>query len=208
MTRRAFSLIELIGVVAILAILTALVLPRVTSGKRAPEVIQTVSEAKLTQTAVALQTLPSIITAHVAQSGSLAAVKGTPLVFAEVYDDFSRVLLTEGLIDRPLTVTLGTGSVLRLRKVSALTAASPLNAFDGAYDLSGTGQNAVVGAAYVVELVIFGVNEVEARAINDRIDGPGLGRLAGARGDVNGRVIYPPPGVDGRTEVHVYVFSK
>ena len=205
MKQRGFSAIELIGVLAIIAILTALLLPRIKQmGASPPNVFQTVNGAHLLETTIAVQGVRSAVNAHISQFGSLATSNGNPLNFDESYDQFGQVLLTEGLLDRPFSPGLGTNALLRLVKVSGLSTASPEDALNGAYDIDGDGRNDVAGSAYVVEAVLSGLTQAEAKALNDRVDGPQLG--GGASGDdFLGRVVYRKPGADGRTEVHIYI---
>ena len=207
MNQRAFSAIELLGVVAILAILAALLLPRVSHRTAKPDVIQTVSDAHLTEATVAIQALQAATTAHLAQFGSLGSQSGTPLNFSANYDKFGQVLLTEGFIERPFGMTIGTDALVRLVRVSGLSAASSVEGSNGAYDLDGDGKNDVVAASFVVEAVVPGVPEATARALSDRLDGPRLGAGAGTD-DLLGQVIYRKPGPDGRTEVHIHILHK
>ena len=207
MNQKGFGALELIGTLAILVILTCLLLPRITRIAGKPEVLQTINEAHLTQAASAIQSLQTAITQHLAQFGSLASLNGTALKVDDTYDKFSQVLLSEGFIERPFELRLGTNAFLRLVRSSGLTAATPVSGSNGAYDLSGAGRNAVTSAAFVLEAVIPEVNEAEARALNDRIDGAGLG-TSGGNEDLRGRVIYQTPGPSGRTEVHIYLAQK
>jgi hypothetical protein len=207
MSRSAFGAIELIGVLAILVILTALLFPRLSRKANAPDPIQTVSEAKVIEASIAIQSLQSAITAHLAQFGGLASQNGTALTFTQSYDQFGQVLLSEGLIEKPFAVRLGTSSRVCLLRVSGLSFASPVDAFNGAYDLNGKGRNEVVGEALVAEAVISGVSEAGAKALNDQVDGPQLAAAPG-QDDLRGRVIYRKAGADGNTEVHVYLTAK
>jgi hypothetical protein len=206
MRRQAFSVLELVGVLAILAILTALVLPRITRVAQRQTTTQTINEALITEAVITLQSVNTALNAHLAQFGCLACQNGKPLVFPETYDGFSQVLLTEGFIEKPFQLSVSKACVLRLRNVSALTPVSAIDGLNGAYDLNGDGKNAVVGTI-VVEAVLPEVGEPEARALKDRIDGP-RSRSGGANRDLSGRVIYLAPGSDGRTEVHIYLFHK
>jgi hypothetical protein len=203
MSRQAFGLLELIGVLAVLAILAAVVLPRVMRVANPQTTIQVSREALITEAVLALQSLQAAVTAHVAQHGCLACMNGVPLTFSENYDGFAQVLLTEGFIERPFYLKLATNSVLRLRRISSLVAGSAVDAFNGAYSLDGSGKNSVIGAV-VVEAVLPRVPETEARALNERIDGASPAPAAGKE-DKLGRVIYPASDAQGRTDVHIYV---
>jgi hypothetical protein len=77
----------------------------------------------------------------------------------------------------------------------------------GIYDLDSDGKSDMRGAAYTLEAVIPDVREVEARALNDRLDGPRLGEREG-NNDFIGRVIYQAAGPSGMTTVHIYLLHK
>lgn len=206
MRRRAFSLLELVGVLAILAILTSFLLPRITHVAQQQTTRQSISEAQITEAVIALQSLNTALNAHIAQNGCLACQTGNPIIFPEIYDAFSQVLLVEGFIERPFQLSMSKGCLLRLRKISALTPASPIDGLNGAYDLDADGKNDVVGA-HVVEAILPEVTEPEARALKDRIDHPPSG-LNGPDRNLSGRVVYVASRPDGRTEVHIYLMHK
>src|SRR5579863_1540064 len=96
--------------------------------------------------------------------------------------------------------------MVRLVKVSGYSPATVVNGTNGAYDLDGDGKNDVLGASFVVEAVLPGVDESEARALNDRVDGPSLGATLSGD-DFMGHVIYRKAGPDGRTEVHMFIMQ-
>ena len=204
MNQRAFSAIELIGVLAILVILTALLLPRLSRTSNQQSAIATVNQAHIVEAVIALQSLEAAAAAHMAQFGSLASVNGAPLNFAETYDNFAQGLLTEGVLDKPFQLSLGTNSLVRLVKISNRSNSGGADIAGGVYDLHGDGSNNRTGAPFVLEAVIAGVDEADARALNDQLDGPRLGENANGD-DLLGRVVYRKVGRDGRTEVHVYI---
>lgn len=207
MNQRAFSFIELIGILAIAAILTALLLPKISHSLHRTDVIQTVNEAHVLELTVAIRSLESAINAHLAQFGTLASADGKPLAISGSYDQFGQILLSEGLLDRPFSARLGTNAFIRLVNVSGLTATTPVNCVNGAYDLDGDGRNDIAGAAFVAEAIIGGVTGVQAAAVDNRVDGA---RLAGPGGEANlvGRVIYLKPDLEGRTELHIHLLHK
>ena len=206
MRRQAFSVLELVGVLAILAILTSFLLPRISRVAQQQTTRQTVSEAQITEAVIALQSLNTALNAHLAQYGCLACQNGNPLVFPEIYDAFSQVLLAEGFIERPFQLSISKSCVLRLRKTSSLTPASPIDGSNGAYDLDSDGKNDVVGAN-LVEAILPEVTQPEARALKDRIDHPQT-VSDGPNRTLSGRVVYLAPPLDHRTEVHIYLMHK
>jgi type II secretory pathway pseudopilin PulG len=203
--KRAFSAIELIGVLAILVILAAWLFPRMSRTVGNAGVVQTVNDAKVTEALAALQAVRTAAAAHVAQYGSLASLKGIPLTFSGTYDQFGQILLTEGLLERPFALSLGDQAFLRLVNVAGLSPASAVDGTSGAFDLDGDGKNDVAGASFVVEAVIPGVTEADAQALNDRLDGP---RNRPGADDLTGSIIYRHPPLGGRTEVHIYILRK
>jgi type II secretory pathway pseudopilin PulG len=206
MRRQAFSVLELLGVLAILVILTSLLLPRMTRVAQRQTIRPTINEAQITEAMIALRSLNTALDSHLAQYGCLACQKGNPLIFPETYDAFGQVLLSEGFIERPFQLSMSKTCVLRLRKVSTLTPGSKIDAMTGAFDLNGDGKNDVVGTV-MLEAVLPDLSESEAEALKDRIDGPRPGS-GGANRNLSGRVMCLAPSHDGRTEVHIYMIHK
>src|SRR6185436_17543582 len=89
-------------------------------------------------------------------------------------DEYDALLLREGFLARPFTAKVGTHALVRLLNVSGLSASARVNGEHGAYDLDGDGQHDS-RERYVVEAVLFGVTDAEARALNDHLDGAALG---------------------------------
>jgi len=203
--RNAFALIEMIGVLAILAILTFLLLPRISKRvNNAARVNDAVHDARVADTLIAIQSLKTAAQAHYAQFGTLGPAPGSAPAASESADPYDALLLREGFLDRPFTAKVGTRALIRLLDVSGLSAAARVNGAPGAYDLDGDGHNDIVRERYVVEAVIFGVTDADAKALNDRLDGPSLGAEAQGN-DVRGQVMWngSPPGAP--REVHIYV---
>ena len=62
----------------------------------------------------------------------------------------------------------------------------------------------MAGASYVLEAVISGVTENEARALNDALDGPALGANPG-EDDTRGKVTYRGGEPAQPRDVHIYI---
>lgn len=179
-----FSFIELIGVVAVLVILACLIIPRVINRQqKSPATVRrTVDEARIANAVLAMESLKSAAMARYSETGSLGPVTNS---------SYDSQLLTGGFLSKPFDPELGTRSVVRLVNASALSSESPIFNTPGAYDLNGDGRNDVMGSHYVLETVIDGVTELEARALNDRLDGAALGGNVDSV-DLKGRVIWSP----------------
>jgi type II secretory pathway pseudopilin PulG len=196
----AFTLIEMIGVLAVVAILASLLIPTI---------FEVISNARLNETVAGCHTLKTAAMEHYAKFGSLASSNGTPLAFSGSLTNFDQVLLAEGLIDKPFASRLGASATVRIVEVSGLTSSTTVNAQNGAYDLDGDGKNDVVGAASLVEAVITDVPLADARALNDRLDGDSLGETSSSgQNDWKGRVIYHRPVPSRPFEVHVYLTHR
>jgi hypothetical protein len=141
---------------------------------------------------------------HLAKHRSLASRGGQPFSVPGNFEGYDRLLVSEGIMDRPFDSSVGSSAVVRLVNVSRCSASSPVDGRSGVYDLSGNGRNALAGAKYVVEAVVRDVLEADARALNDASDGPRLGAAAGS-GDFQGRVTYAAASPGQRCEVHIYI---
>ena len=185
----AFSLVEMIGVLAIIAILASLLIPRV---------FQAIGDARISNAANACNRIKASVNEYYGRYGFFAGTGGKPLKFENgVADDWDRnVLMPEGLADKPFAVRLGNGrsgspdgSRVRALKLSAPGA--EVEPDNGAYNLDGsvTSVNDIAGT-FLVEALIEGVRIQDARDFNDWIDGTNLGAAKLGDDDLVGRVKY------------------
>ena len=196
--RGAFTLIEMIGVLTVIALLAALLVPKI---------FEASDSARITNTLLSMQTIKTAVLEHYGKFRSLASSNGIPLTVTNSYDHFDAILLAEGLIDKPFASKVGASALIRLRNVSEL-AYTPAASTDpkkglSTYDLDGDGANDIVGARYLVEALLVNVTLTEARTLNDRWDGPQLGENAGGQ-DFKGRVAYHKAGSNPLV-VHIYL---
>jgi len=198
----AFTLIEMIGVLAIIAILASLLVPKI---------FEAINNAHVSHTVLSCQTIKTAVLEHYAKYLSLASSNGNSLGFIgsnpKISANFDDVLVSEGLLDKPFAAPIGTNATIQIVDLSTLGSPKPLK---GAYDLDGDGQSDVTGANYVVEAVILGVPQADAKALNDLLDGPMLGEAvypqSNPEKDGYGRVIYSKPQAQETTvEVHIYI---
>lgn len=205
-SKQGFTLIEMIGVLAIIAILASLLIPKV---------FQAINDSRVNNTATAVNTMKAAAAEHYGKWGKFCKdTTGTGLTnTVEIWDQ--AVLFAEQRVDRPFIVKIGDGAVglaagtgtrVRAVDISALTSTSTTG---GAYNLDGnTPANDVTGA-WLIEAVITGVAAQDAMDLNSRIDGIGttLGAATLADADTAGRVRYAAPS-GGVTEVHVYLTHR
>ena len=179
--RQAFTLIEMIGVLAVIAILAALLIPKV---------FEAINNSRINNAVVSYNTVKAACMDHYAKFGGMDKTTGgtavpagappggpTPTAGLAYYD---AVLLNEGFLDKPFLVKVGTNSYAHV-----VTTATT-------YDLAGNTTNSTLGASYVVEAVIQGVPAGDAKDISDRLDGsaPPLNAPAAPADDITGRVKY------------------
>lgn len=204
---KGFTLIEMIGVLAVIAILAALLLPKI---------FEAINNARVNNAAVSVQTVKTAIADHYAKFGSLAVngQTGTPVAIADAdlpEDEYDSILLGEGFLDKPFAVKIGDG--IPANNNIVLAAALDDVAPDGvntAYDLD---DNASTGSAagndargsHVVYAVITGVTLEDARALDRTIDGDSLAN-EGAATDLRGRVKWAATTIDDGAGYDVYVY--
>ena len=203
---KGFTLIEMIGVLAVIAILAALLIPKV---------FQAITEARINTVPVGCATAKTGTVDNYAKNGGLANVSPTS-AWADVpttagstgadYDD--EVLLAGGFIDKPFAPRVGTTADVLLGNVTGYTGATAVGAAAGlTYDLDGDTDNDVIGT-HVVFAQITGVPIADAQAISARIDGITMSQTEGTTTqDIEGRVKYAADAT-GLTTVFIYLTHR
>lgn len=180
-----FTLIEMIGVLAIIAILTALLIPKI---------FGVINDAKITSTLTAYNTAKSAAAANYGKWGGFRDAEGKTLTSltgtaGDIQEDWDAELEAGQYLDGRFAVRIGNGKVgydatnpgsrVRVIDISGLTTTSVPAAGDtGAYRLSsGTWTEPTDLAVdaignFLVEAVIEQVNIDDAKELNRRIDGP------------------------------------
>jgi prepilin-type N-terminal cleavage/methylation domain-containing protein len=199
---QGFTLIEMIGVLAVIAILAALLIPKI---------FEAINNARVNNAAVSYNTVKTACADHYAKTGSLLTVitnNAAPFVLTVPVANFDKWLLAEGFLDKAWAVKIGDGTVTNM--VEARAGLAPTAAADEsntAYDLDGSGvvNDAGPAGSVVVQAIISGVTEADAKELNDRLDGPALGVALGAGPDIKGRVKYA---AGSPTVVYMYVTHR
>jgi prepilin-type N-terminal cleavage/methylation domain-containing protein len=208
---QAFTLVEMIGVLAIIAILASLLIPRV---------FQAIGDSKISNSASTCNSIKAAVNEYYGRYGLIAGPKGgtltmsgTPLT-AEDWD--LTTLVAEGFAEKPFSVRIGNGllgsaaggSRLRVVDISANTTNTlPSDLTKGAYNLDGASTTNDISGSMVVEAVIEAVDAQDAKDFNDRIDGAILGSTNVTAADLKGRVKYTTPS-GGKTSVRVYIAHR
>jgi type II secretory pathway pseudopilin PulG len=203
----AFTLIEMIGVLAVIAILAALLIPKVFTA---------ISNARVNNAAVSAQTVKTALADHYAKWGSIPvdASSGTAVSLTPPVYNYDTVLLKEGFLDKPFAVKIGDGindathtrvEVIDMSGWTTNTAVTATATSGGVgFNLAGTNAvNTALGST-VVEAIITGVTESDAKDLSERIDGISLSTAIGAS-DLGGRVKYL---AGTPTTVYVYLTHR
>lgn len=210
---KGFTLIEMIGVLAVIAILAALLIPKV---------FQAINEARINTVPVGTSSCKTAVIDHYAKQGGLnLSAAGVALVIpAGGYLNYDEtVLMVAGFQDKPFAPRVGTAPDVILDVIGAVAAGAAVTGAEGtAYCLSGqtaagvalavdAGINDVTGS-HVVFARITGVPIADAQAISTRIDGAALSTAEGVTtADLVGRVKYATA-VNGVTTVYTYLTHR
>jgi type II secretory pathway pseudopilin PulG len=205
----AFTLVEMVGVLAVISILTAMLIPKV---------FETINTARINAAASAVNTVKSAVAAHYAKFGGFADSTGTLLTPASVgaSDDAAsfdkNVLLNDAMLEKAFAVKIGdqiaaTNKIV-VRKIDTAADAAAITEATARYDLDGTGGIETNDGALLCECVITGVSTADAFALKVQIDGADLVAAKSLKvglAATAGRVKYPAIGAGTTGEVHVYV---
>jgi prepilin-type N-terminal cleavage/methylation domain-containing protein len=199
--RSAFTLIEMIGVLAVIAILASMLIPRV---------FEAINSARVNATAVGCETIKTAVADHYGKYGQFDLRFGTtPVTFNGNFSaNYDTNLMIEGLLDKPFSAKIAggdpsTNALIELVKPASANAPAGNGGLGYALD----GVNVATTNALVVEAVLYGVTAADAKDLNDRIDGTALGAPDLSTADNKGRVEYAQP-TSGATTVYIYLTHR
>jgi len=182
--RSGFTLVEMIGVLAVIAILSGLLIPRVFSA---------ISQSRINTAALGANSLKTGAAMYLGKNSSFGAAN----------PNFGALLVSGGYVEAPYSAPIATST--SVAAVAASPASTPVSATTGGtYDLLGTTGTNMITGNIVVEAVLTGVALTDARELNDRIDGIALGTPA-TTDDVKGRVKFA---ATDPTTVYIYVANQ
>jgi prepilin-type N-terminal cleavage/methylation domain-containing protein len=191
---RGFTLIEMIGVLAVIAILAALLIPKV---------FNAINEARINNAAVNRSTVKTAVVDHFGKYGRFDMIWGTNQLTAPVLGYDTNVLMVEQLLDKPFAAKIAGGDA-STNCVIQLVVGSAANGGSG-YFLDGSTNNATANAQYVCEAVLYNVAQADAKDLNDRVDGATLGVPLGSA-DAKGRIEWAAPGSAQAPIAAMYVY--
>src|SRR5213595_1682884 len=117
---KAFTLIEMIGVLAVIAILAALLIPKI---------FEAINNSRVNNAAVSYNTVKTALADHYAKWGSLLSSNGVLFTTAQVAiaTNYDKILVAEGFLDKPFQVKIGTTNTT-VEVVDALAAGTAATA--------------------------------------------------------------------------------
>lgn len=195
---RAFTLIEMIGVLAVIAILASLLIPKVFSA---------ISQARVNGVTVRTHTVKTALVDHYGRYGNFdqlfgtnTAALGTP--FTGIVTNYDGVILMpEGLLDKPYFAAIAQTATIEI-----CTVGSECGTFQG-YALDGI-TNQTGSATYIIEAKLMNVPVQDAIDLNNRIDGPSLGTSDPTLADNKGRVEYGAAVNGVVANLYIYLTSR
>jgi prepilin-type N-terminal cleavage/methylation domain-containing protein len=208
-----FTLVELIGVMAVIAILSAMLVPKI---------FDAINRARIEHAAAAVNTIRTAVASHYTKFGAFADSAGTfftpdgvaaaQATDAAAFDTL--VLMKDRMIDKRFAVKLGDQldtTLVRVRVIEEAADATAITESSANYDFDGV--STVVdtnNGSLVVEAVITGVNANDAKELKEMIDGNDLTNPTPAIGSAAtlGRVKYPAIASGATGTVLVYIYHR
>lgn len=188
-TRAAFTLIEMVGVLAVIAILTALLLPKVFAA---------IKDSRYTSTVGTINNVKTASVDYFVQQGSY------PSTVTNVGGvDFAKEMVGKAVMERLPTAKIAESVRVQLVGDGGANGAG--------YYLDGTTRVTTNGMT-VIECVLSNVDAEDAWELSNRMDGKYdaannlLSTQASGAADTKGRVVYAAG--TGKVDVYVYITHK
>jgi len=186
--RKAFTLIEMIGVLAVIAILASLLIPKI---------FEAINNARISNAALSYNSVKTGTADHYAKYGTLP-----------ITNSWDKMLLQEAFMDKLFQVKIGdTNTHVESVAGTSNNVAVAFTSANAAYNLDGDAgvPNDATGSV-VVQAVISGVAVGDAFALSTLLDGPSLSAPDLTSNDSLGRVKYSAAA--SPTTVFIYITHR
>lgn len=206
----------MIGVLAVVAILTAMLLPKV---------FETINSARVSAAASSVNAVKTAVASHYSKYGGFGDSTGSLFIPApeletgttatelDAQNFDTNVLLPDGMLEKRFSVKLGdqkATNLVRVRQIVGADTADLITATSANYDMDGVDTDVDTNdGALVCECVITGVSAADARALKQEIDGSDITAIRNlppvGLGATKGRVKYGAiaPGATGTVLVYI-----
>ena len=175
-SRAGFTMVEMTGVLAVIAILATMLVPKVLSA---------INDSRLNSTVGSLNAVKSATATYFGNTG----------IFTNA-SNFDLTLVSLEYLERPFACRIGNGSLVQV------VAAPGGPGGTSGYTFDGVTTNTLTASA-VVECLISNVPIVDAWNLSQRLDGTSLSAASSAANDLRGRVAYNF--ASGSGTVYVYM---
>lgn len=201
--RRGFTLIEMIGVLAIVATLTALLLPKI---------FGVINQARVMETVGSYNAVRSAAITYAAKHGLIGDVNGASFNFAtnppSAINWDRNVLFKLGLLDQSFRSRIAEQAIVQVR--APLDINADPDGSNTAYHLAilSPVANHTAGGGAVLDVRLVNVAREDAQELNRLIDGPAANLGESIPGtDLEGRVKYDfsAVGVTGFADIYLYL---
>lgn len=208
--KQGFTLVEMIGVLAVVAILTAMLIPKV---------FETINSARISSAASAVNTVKTAVANHYSKFGGFADSAGvllTPTTVgasADAANFDTTVLLPDGMLEKRFSVKIGdqlVTNLVQIRQIEGAADADAITASSANYDMDGVDTDVDTNdGSLLCECIITGVSAADARALKQEIDGSDITAIANlpavGAAATKGRVKYDTiaPGATGTVSVYI-----
>ena len=172
---RAFTLVEMVGVLAVISILASMLVPKIFSA---------INDARLGSTVGSIDGLKSATVSYYSKYGTLP-----------ITNSFDGMLVSSEFLERPFDCKIGVGDLVQ-------GVAGPAGPTGAGYKLDGT-VGLTSNAATVVQCLISNVAIADAWELSKRVDGDSLSAANASSADDKGRVAYSF--TSGSGVVYVYI---
>jgi len=207
---RAFTLVEMTGVLAVVAVLTAMLVPKI---------FETINTGRINAASASINAVKNAVANHYATHGGFTDSAGEILTpaSAEASADAghfdSAVLLGAGMLERPFAVKIGdqlNTNLVRIRKVIEAPDAAAITPSSANYDMDGVDPDVDTNdGALICECVITGVSAGDAHSLKTLLDGSDPTALANlpaaGAAATKGRVKYDAIAAGATGTVLVYI---
>ena len=173
----AFTLIEMVGVLAVIALLAAILVPKVFSA---------INNARYSNTVSSLNAVKTAAVDYFGKYGRFGEIGGAKFSTTSS-NAWDKVLVAENFLERPFDTRLGDTPTIKVVTSSGTTPGT-----GNCFALNGV--NAIPDGSTVVVATIANVLAVDAWELSKRVDGEALSATNSTSACTLGRVTYPAGG--------------